>query len=136
MTARGRTGSSPQVSIPHIDAVASWPRQGGTPSGLRNSGWPGCGPHSRDDAIWVGCDNDSLGGSIEYVSEALVRRKMERRHEKSFMCHLCQSHLRTHLDPDGNIIRRHQVGHKRPSSSDTKNQDSLESSRESWTSHQ
>ena len=29
-TTRGRTGYSPQVSIPHLDAVAPWPRQGGT----------------------------------------------------------------------------------------------------------
>ena len=54
-----------------------------------------------------------------------------------FMCQSCQSHLRTHLDLDGNIFRRHQIGHKRPSSSDTRNPDSIEtSSRESWTSHQ
>ena len=62
------------MSIPHIDAVASWPRQGGTPSGLRNSGWPGCGSHSRDDATTT-----VLAGRLSEcvlreanVSEALV----------------------------------------------------------------
>ena len=49
----------------------------------------------------------------------------------------CGSSIRTHSDPNGNITRRHQFGPKRPSSSDTRNQDDLEtSSRESWTSHQ
>ena len=35
-----RTRNSPQVSIPHLDAVA--PDHVKTPSGLRNSGWSGC----------------------------------------------------------------------------------------------
>ena len=44
---------------------------------------------------------------------------------------------RTHSDPNGNLLRRHQVGSKRPSGSDTWNQTGFEtSSRESWTSHQ
>ena len=108
---------------------------------------------SRRDSIWstelwmVGLQtplkrrHDFSGWSIgcvqqeANVSKALV--SFFERHEKSFMCPRCESHIRTHPDPDGNVIRRHQVGPKRPSSSDTRNQDGLEtSSHESWTSHQ
>ena len=54
------------VSVPHLDAVAPpESRRSGTPTGPQNSGWPGCGHPSRDDTILVGCDDDSLGGSIE-----------------------------------------------------------------------
>ena len=67
------------------------------------------------------------------VSQALVSlfqpgRKIGRRHKKSVMRPRCRSYIRTHSDPDGNITRRHQVGSKRPSSSDTRNQDGLETS--------
>ena len=64
-TTRRRTGDSSQVSTPHLGAVAPWSRQGGTPSGLRNSGWPGCRHASEGDSILVGDYDDSLGWSIE-----------------------------------------------------------------------
>ena len=60
-----RTGDSSQVSTPHLDSVAPWSCQGGTPSGLRNSGWSGGRNPLRDDSILVGDYDDSLGWSIE-----------------------------------------------------------------------
>ena len=63
--------------------------------------------------------------------------KLPRPSKRSFLCSCCGSSIGTHSDPNGNLLRRHQVGPKRPSSSDTRNQDGFEpSSRESWTSHQ
>ena len=64
-------------------------------------------------------------------------RKIGRPRKKFFVCSRCGTYIRTHPDPDGNIIRRHQVGSKRPSSSNTRNQNVFETSAcESGTLHQ
>ena len=118
-----------------------------TPSGLRNSGWSGRGPHTRDQAIVVGCNDYSLGWSIERVRASEKRLSVRR----SFLFGLDENwettrkvlHASTlpiaHQNPpDGNIIHDDtKLDPSQPSSSYTRNQDSLEtSSRESWTSHQ
>ena len=71
------------------------------------------------------------------ISSLHLDEKIRRPSKKSFLCSCCGSSMRTHSDPNEKLLRRHQVGSKRPSGSDTWNQNGFETSaRESWTSHQ
>ena len=118
-------------------------------SGLRNSGWSGGWYSSTDTTILVGGDNEGFGQTVEWMRAARSKcltgvsfffapwGKIGRPSKESFLCSRCGTYIRTHPDPGGNIIRRRRVGSKRPSSSDTRNQNGLEtSSCESCTSHQ
>ena len=74
--------------------------------------------------ILVGCDNDGSGQTVEWErtarSECLAgisfllapRRTVGTPREKSFLCSRRGTYIRTHLDPDKNLIRRYQVGFK------------------------
>ena len=41
-------------------------------------------------------------------------RTIGRQHENSFLCSCRRSFISTHFDPNGNLLRRHQVGSRRP----------------------
>ena len=136
----------------NLDATTPWSRHGGIPADLWNSGWTRLQtPLRRTARFWLAATTTVLAGRLNEkvqqeatVSQALrflvlkPRRKMGGRGEEFFLCvHVASRTSETHPEPGGNITRQHQVGSKRPSSSDTRYQDGLEtSSRESWTSHQ
>ena len=95
----------------YYNAVAPKSPQSGAPSGLRNSG---C---FFTDATILRALADRLSECVQQeagVSQALLSffasgRKFRRPSAKSFVCSCCGSSIRTHFDPNMNLLRRHQV---------------------------